>query len=165
MLFCPPASAPSRAFLCPCGGYGIGWYTPQGQRNARDGADAGGQNSICRGLSSNKKINTACKSIQKCTLQMILRSMYSQISPESALASSPFIAIPLYSMPYIRGNQLLVLRLPDPKQSIVEIFHRVLTAVGTALLHQKIQISAFFIIGIPERTVTDTSHSLNLIFK
>ena len=55
MLFCPPASAPSRAFLCPCGGYGIGWYTPQGQRNARDGAGAGGQNSICRGLSSNKK--------------------------------------------------------------------------------------------------------------
>ena len=55
--------------------------------------------------------------------------------------------------------------LPDPAQSVIEILHRILSAVDAAVLFEEIEIAVSFIVGIAECTVVYIGHCFNLVPK
>lgn len=55
--------------------------------------------------------------------------------------------------------------LPDPAQSVVEIFHGVFSAVYSTLLFKKVQVSVSFSVGATECAVADVCHCLDLCFE
>ena len=55
--------------------------------------------------------------------------------------------------------------LPDPAKSVIEILHRVLSAVDAAVLFEEIEITFSFIVSIAECTVVYICHCFDLVLK